>query len=92
MIHDIINSVFELFAGLFLIMNIVKLYHDKKICGVCIAPTAFFTLWGYWNCFFYPAVDAWYSFGCGILVAIVNTVWVGQMFYYRAREQSDDNS
>lgn len=83
--NDIINGGFELVAGFLLWINVWRLYHDKKVRGVAILPTSFFAAWGYWNLYFYPSLNCWYSFIGGALVVLANTVWVGQMVYYRKR-------
>lgn len=83
MTPDQINSGFGLAAGLLLMLNVKKLYHDKQLRGVCIAPTAFMAAWGLWNLYFYPYIGAWWSFTTGLLIVAVNVIWVGQMFYYK---------
>ena len=83
MTPDHINSGFELAAGLLLMLNVRRLYRDKNLRGVCIAPTALMVAWGCWNLYFYPHVSAWWSFAAGIPIVIMNTIWVGQMIYYR---------
>lgn len=83
MTSDAINALFELGGASVLVFNVMALHRDKKTLGVHIVPTAFFMTWGWWNLVFYPSVNAWWSFYGGILVTLVNTVWVGQMFWYR---------
>lgn len=83
MTPDQINSGFELAAGLLLMLNVKRLYRDKNFRGVCIAPTALMAAWGCWNLYFYPHLNAWWSFAAGIPIVIVNAIWVGQMIYYR---------
>lgn len=85
MIPDQINGCFEIVAGLLLTLNVIRLYRDKQVHGVHIAPMAFMAIWGFWNLYFYPYIGAPWSFvGCIVVVA-VNTVWVGQMVYYRKK-------
>lgn len=43
--NDIINGLFESFAGILLLFNVIQLHKDKEVKGVNIAPTAFFCLW-----------------------------------------------
>lgn len=81
--NDVINALFEFFGGCFLWWNVRQLYRDKQIKGVSVIATAFFASWGLWNCIFYPSVGAYWSFIAGINVVIANSVWVGQMLYYR---------
>lgn len=79
---DLINGLFELVAGCLSLMNVRKLYVDKQVKGVSIAPVAFFTTWGLYNMFFYPHNGLMLSFWGGVVMTIVNLIWVGQMVYY----------
>lgn len=88
MIPDQINSCFELLAGLLLSLNIIWLYHDKQIRGVHIVPIAFMVVWGFWNLYFYSYIGAPWSFMGSIAVVTVNTIWVGQMIYYRRKRSN----
>ena len=79
---DIINGTFELVGGLLYLLNIKILIKDKKIQGISLLPTLFFTSWGLWNLFYYPHLDQWFSFfGCIVLVT-VNAVWLALAYYY----------
>jgi len=75
-IQDLINSLFELSAGFFLWNNVRVLYRDKKVRGISILSIGVFTIWGYWNLYYYPFLDQWLSFLGGMLVVFANTVWV----------------
>jgi len=87
MYADRINSVFEVSAGALLCLNVWRLYKDKQLRGVSALPVGLFVLWGWWNLYFYPAVGAWWSFGAGLLVVAVNTIWLGQIAYYGIRKK-----
>ena len=80
---DAVNGGYESLASLFLLINVMRLHRDKECKGVSIVSTAFFASWGYWNCFFYPYNGHLFSAIAGVLVAGMNTFWVGQMIYYR---------
>lgn len=82
MTADLINGLFEFCGGLLLWMNVQRLYKDKVFKGVSVVPTAFFMAWGYWNLYFYPAVNAPWSWYGGMVIVAANTVWLGQMIYY----------
>jgi hypothetical protein len=84
--NDVINGLFEAVASLFLSMHCVRLWRDKQVKGVAIAPFVFFTAWGYWNLYYYPSVGHWCSFWGGVLVVAVNTAYCGMLFYYRQSE------
>jgi uncharacterized membrane protein YfcA len=83
--NDFINCVFEFGGGILLIVNCFRLYKDKEIKGVSISVTAFFMAWGYWNLYYYPSLNQWWSFIGGILIVAANTVWVGMAIYYARR-------
>jgi hypothetical protein len=82
---DCVNGLFESCGGLFVLMNIWRVVKDKTVRGVAIAPTAFFTLWGLWNLYYYPSLGQWVSFGGGIAVVSGNAVWVGLALKYSWR-------
>lgn len=80
---DIVNALFEAIGGCLIWINVYRLHIDKRIAGVSMLPTAFFSAWGIWNLWFYPAVGAWWSFLGGISIVIANSVWWWQMLKYR---------
>jgi hypothetical protein len=84
---DLINGCFEACGGLLLWMNVYRLYKDKEFKGVSTVPTAFFMGWGYWNLYYYPAVNCPLSFCGGLVIVAANTVWLGQMVYYSRRNK-----
>lgn len=85
---DLINSCFESFAGLFVILNIRQLLRDRKVAGVSLAPHCFFLLWGGWNLYYYPNLGQWASFaGCMVIFAM-NGVWFGLAVYYIRKERN----
>jgi ABC-type Mn2+/Zn2+ transport system permease subunit len=87
---DLINGCFELFGSGFLLKNVFRLHRDKKLAGVTWEPVALFTLWGWWNLFYYPSFDQWFSFAGGLAIVLVNMIWLGQVAYYRHRQQQID--
>lgn len=84
---DIVNGVFESAGGFFIALSIRKLHHDKLVRGVSWPHVAFFSSWGYWNLYFYPNLDQWFSFGGGAFLVASNTAWLLQIAYYLRREQ-----
>ena len=67
--------------------NVAKLNRDKLVRGVHVIPTSLFTLWGYWNLFYYPSLGQWVSLCAGVNVVAANTVWVVQMIHYIRKER-----
>jgi len=80
---DGINSIFELTGGLFVLLNVIRTYKDKGVRGVSMVAVLYFTLWGMWNLYYYPALGQWYSTIGAVSVAAMNIVWLLQILYYR---------
>lgn len=76
MTPDMINGLFECIGGVLLLANIRRLWRDRRVSGVSVLPVIFWTAWGLWNLFFYPAVGCWWSFSGGVLVAVANASWL----------------
>ncbi|MEE8386489.1 MAG: hypothetical protein V3S01_11290 [Dehalococcoidia bacterium] len=87
MTPDMVNGGFECIGAVMLGRNVWQLYKDKIVRGVHWWATAFFASWGYWNLFYYPHLDQWFSFTGGIAIVAINTVWLAQMLYYNRRER-----
>lgn len=79
---DIINGSLELLASLFVLNHCRVLLKDRAVAGVSITSTAFFTLWGVWNCWYYPHLGQFWSFVGGLLVVVANTVYVGLLIRF----------
>ena len=85
---DVVNGSFELIGGIALWQNVRQLLKDQRTRGVTWTATAFFMSWGYWNLFYYPHLDQWWSFVGGLNIVAANTVWLALMVYY-GRGQED---
>jgi len=86
-IPDLINSIFEFSAGLFLWNNVRVVIKHKKVRGYSILAVIVFSIWGYWNLFYYPHLNQWLSFFGGLNVVIPNTIWVILALYYTKKEK-----
>lgn len=87
MIADMINGSLE-FGGAFAIfLHVKQLYKDKAVAGVNVKATAFFMFWGFWNLFYYPSLEQWWSLTGGLAIVILNTFWLGQMLYYTRKNK-----
>jgi len=82
-IPDIVNGCFEFGASLFQLINVIATYRDKKIRGIRIVPTLFFTSWGIWNLYYYPHLNQIWSFIGGLGIVVTNIIWVVLMIKYR---------
>jgi hypothetical protein len=82
MMPDLINGLVELVGAFFTLKNALTLYQAKKLEGVYWPSTLFFTLWGLWNLYFYPALGQWLSFAGGAILVAGNMAWVTLAIYY----------
>jgi hypothetical protein len=88
---DTINAVFEAGGAVATLWNVVRLVRDRRVSGVSVGSTVWWTCWGGWNLFYYPALAQWWSFASGIGVVTTNAAWVGLAMYYirKARRHGD---
>jgi len=82
---DQFNGCFEFFGGILTLLSVRRIWLDKLVHGVSPIPVTFFTAWGFWNLYYYPHLDQWWSFAGGIFIVAVNSVWVALLFYYGRR-------
>lgn len=86
MTPDLINGLFEFVGSIMLWRNVLQLHWDKLVRGVHWSATGFFAAWGYWNLFYYPHLNQWWSFAGGMSIVLANTIWLLQMAYYLRKE------
>lgn len=80
--QDAVNGMYELLAGVAVLMHCIRLYKDKQVRGASWIATAFFSSWGLWNLYYYPHLGQWLSFAGGIAIVAANCLWLGMMAYY----------
>ena len=85
---DRINGMIELIGALLIAYNCRLLCLHKNVQGVSVTTTAFFTAWGVWNLWFYPANLLWFSFAGGVCLAAANLTWVVMAIYYSWKPKS----
>jgi hypothetical protein len=87
--QDAVNGSFELVGGFAVLLHCWKLYKDKQIKGVSWLASLFFTLWGYWNLYYYPHLEQWLSLFGGTVIVAGNTMWVAMMLYYMRKNNNE---
>lgn len=87
---DFINGTIEAFAGLFALNHCRVLYAHKESRGVSIVSAIFFTLWGFWNLYYYPHLNQMMSFYGGLFVVVANVIYVAMMVIYRQSALDED--
>ena len=89
-IQDLLNAVFEGLSGFMLWNNVRILIKDKKVRGVSILTIMFFSLWGYWNLYYYPFLNQTLSFLAGFIVVSANTTWVILAIRYTRKDRLNE--
>jgi uncharacterized membrane protein len=87
MTNDMINAAFEVTGALFVLNNCWTLYRDKLVRGVSLLTTMYFTSWGIWNVYFYPALGQRWSWIAGMCICTANILWIFLMLYYKRKEK-----
>jgi hypothetical protein len=85
--QDLINGAFEMSGCFFIMLHIMRLLKDKKVRGISVVAFSYFTLWGFWNVYYYPHLGQWASFVGGTSIALVNAVYVMLILYYIRKEK-----
>lgn len=85
MTPDHLNALFELVGAGFLMLNVRRLLQDREVKGVSAWPAVFWSVWGFWNLYFYPAVGQFWSFAAGLLVAAANATWLSLALYLKVK-------
>ncbi len=87
--QDLLNGVFESLGGFFIFLSCRKLMRQKKVRGVSMYHITYFTAWGFWNLYYYPFLEQWTSFVGGMLVVLVNILWLVLLIYYIRKERNE---
>tara|TARA_R100000329_G_scaffold77133_1_gene66308 strand:- start:32 stop:307 length:276 start_codon:yes stop_codon:yes gene_type:complete len=90
--YDQINSGFIFVAGIFYVLNLLKLIKDKDVKGISKLSIVFFSIWNIWTLFFFLMVtEFWWTIGAYIIVTVLNVVYIILMIKY-GRKKGVDNS
>ncbi len=79
---DLVNGTLEFTTALLVLASVRKLIIDKHVSGVSLFPSALSDLWGFWNMYYYPSLDQWWSFTGGCFLCAFNIWWTVLAFYY----------
>lgn len=85
---DLITAAFELLASAFILNHARVLWKTRQAYGVSLVSTAFFSVWGLWNLWYYPHLDQTLAFYAGIMVMVANTFWVYSIWKIRRLEKN----
>lgn len=86
---DVINGSLEFIGGCMCWANVWTTLKDKFVGGVRWWTTGFFAFWGYWNLYYYPSLDQWWSLAGSVWLVLGNTVWVLLLIYYGTRQHDN---
>lgn len=80
---DLINAAFQLSGGLFVALSILDIHRKKTVAGHTLTTTSFFLSWGFWNLFYFQALDQWWSTIGSYGMCAANLVLTGFIIKYR---------
>lgn len=78
MTPDIGNGIFEAGGAILAWRNAWQLRKDGEIRGVFWPIYVFYSGWGLWNLYYYPALGQWLSFYAGVVIVGGNLAWLWQ--------------
>jgi hypothetical protein len=84
---DVITSLFQFGAVVFLLDNIRAIIRDKDLKGVSILMIVFFTVWGYWGIFMFYVLQQPLSMWTNIGIAVAYTIWFLLAVFYKSKKQ-----
>ncbi len=84
-VADVVNGSFEAVGALACWWNVRTYARERDVKGVYWPSTLFFSVWGIWNCFYYPSLRQPFSAVMGALLAAGNTTWVIWVVYDKWR-------
>jgi hypothetical protein len=79
---DVTQACWELGSAVFGTLNIRAIRKSKRLEGVHWVPTAFFFAWGIYNLWFYAVLQLPVAWWGGMVITIVNMVWLGHVAFY----------
>lgn len=79
---DLVNGLLELAGAGFVGVSVRQLYIDKTVAGVSWYTPAFFSTCGWWNLYYYPGLEQWWSLGGSVGLVVANGAWMTLLLYY----------
>jgi uncharacterized membrane protein YfcA len=86
---DIINGLFEMSGGFFILLSVRQVMRDKIVRGVSWLHVGFFSGWGVWNIYYYYNLSQWFSWYAGIWLCCMNCLYLYLLIYYSRKEKHD---
>lgn len=82
---DLVNGLFEAFGFVAVMFSVYRVQQDKKVAGVSLVTTSFFTSWGFWNLYYYPHLGQALSSAAAGAVCFANCMWCFLILKYRGK-------
>jgi hypothetical protein len=86
MTPDQFNGLFEACGALMIWVSIRRTLRDRVVRGVSAWSVTFFTVWGYWNTYFYIHLDQPWSLAGAVVMVLSNSTWVALLIRFRWHE------
>ena len=83
---DMIHALFGLVCAFFTLLNVHRLYKDKKVRGVSMLFMVYLCSFNVWNIFYLFYLGQTLAWISGVLVLAANIIWFSQMIYYIRKE------
>ncbi len=88
LLSDITMGLIQVISAGFLSKSVWMLYQAKIVRGVSAVTVAFWVAWGLWDLYYFPSLNQWWAFSGGVIVTLMNALYVGLIVRYNYRERS----
>jgi len=79
MTPDLINGAFEVVGGICSWLNVSRYVKERSVSGIFWPSAIFYSSWGIWNLFYYPALHQPFSFMGGLFLTSGTLVWLAMV-------------
>lgn len=76
MTPDLINGAFEAVGGICSWLTVSRYLKERKVSGIFWPAAFYYSTWGIWNLFYYPALHQPISFVCGVFLSSGTVTWL----------------
>jgi hypothetical protein len=85
---DQINAVFELMAGVAVLVSVRQVLIDRAVAGINLLSHLFFPVWAFWNLYFYDHLGQIWSLVAAANLAYAEMAYFILLVVYSMRQQN----
>lgn len=87
LLSDMMMGLIQVTSAGFLGVSVLQLFRKKYVSGVSAVTVSFWVAWGLWDLYYFPSLHQWWAFGGGVVVTMMNALYVSLILLYNYREK-----